>query len=478
MFRPIRLVVSLCWIALVLPSAWGSPATGSLATAVSDVPQVDPANPRSEEEALDALAAEALVRDWGVPLPEAERRILQQPYFERIALRAMEVLGDSYAGVWIDHANGGAVVINSSTPLRTSLQLHTPSDMDVRIQRVSRTLSELRTISEVLSERLTLANTDAPVPISTGVSVALNRIDVNVPTSAKVTPAQSIFVKQAQTEFGNALHVVDDAVPIRALNHDGPSRDCDRYTWDRDACDNPLRGGVRIHNTILSCTSGFNANSMTNGLPYLITAGHCLDANGAGNFNDPAHHAQMWRQRMHVDWSDHNVGPNHSHRLGAEGDMAILHVDNPGGWGGADGDPDPWVVVLSSEGTNGAPNTAENFQYYLDGIGTWADVGMGINGGYICSTGDTTGTRCGQITAINQNLTYSGRTVLGLAEVNYRSCRGDSGGPVFKNRLAFGITVAAEVDPLDVDCGAPSYYQGASGIQTSLNVWILTRSRD
>src|SRR5204862_1708174 len=71
-----------------------------------------PATARPEAAAATAdPAATAVAQDWHVPYAEAARRIGRQDRIDRLAAQLAAAHADTLAGVWIDHANGGRVVV-------------------------------------------------------------------------------------------------------------------------------------------------------------------------------------------------------------------------------------------------------------------------------------------------------------------------------------------------------------------------------
>ncbi|MDB1088095.1 S1 family peptidase [Streptomyces sp. ACA25] len=68
-------------------------------------------------------------------------------------------------------------------------------------------------------------------------------------------------------------------------------------------------------------------------------------------------------------------------------------------------------------------------------------VGNAYVGQRICRTGSTTGTRCGNVTALNQSVNYgSGLVVHGMIRTNACAEPGDSGGPMYAGSIGLGMT--------------------------------------
>lgn len=95
----------------------------------------------------------------------------------------------------------------------------------------------------------------------------------------------------------------------------------------------------------------------------------------------------------------------------------------------------------------------------------------------MCFSGASSGTRCGEVEGRNETFTYEiekpdgstvKRKVTGLAKVKTCGARGDSGGPVFKAGIAYGIVAAGEA--LGSGRCAGLYYTGAVTVQDLANV--------
>lgn len=74
-------------------------------------------------------------------------------------------------------------------------------------------------------------------------------------------------------------------------------------------------------------------------------------------------------------------------------------------------------------------------------------------------SGSTTGVRSGRVTALNATVNYPEGTVTGLIETTLCAEPGDSGGPLFADGLALGLTSGGNGD---CTIGGTTYFQPAN----------------
>lgn len=166
---------------------------------------------------------------------------------------------------------------------------------------------------------------------------------------------------------------------------------------DRNTCNDPVRGGVRLTplgQSDYTCTAGFTMVQF--GLPALLTAAHCGGV--------------MWKQ------GNTTIGPTQ--------------------WIQRSGTVDAQIIAVNTQHplTNVIYRVGDHATRITDKI---TDSKVSILNNRVCSTGGTNGEQCGEYIA--PRATYNGLTGLGLAE--FQACHGDSGGPVigeYTNR-AYGI---------------------------------------
>ena len=207
-----------------------------------------------------------------------------------------------------------------------------------------------------------------------------------------------------------------------------------------DYCDPPLRGGVKITHSGTNCTGGFIAQSRVDDKLYQFTAGHCLLGR-----------SDNWHTDF-VDGSQHNIGKRHNWHVGTGGDVGILKINNPTGWDL----PENFVYVQASS------DTTPNEEYAITST-TTSSIGDRV-----CLTGATTGTDCGEVTALGVTHTVAGTTVTNSGQASYCRAGGDSGAPIYAGHKAFGI----HSDSGGSNCSG--IYIGINGSQNLMNVDVLT----
>ncbi|MEV0961595.1 S1 family peptidase [Streptomyces sp. NPDC049910] len=82
-------------------------------------------------------------------------------------------------------------------------------------------------------------------------------------------------------------------------------------------------------------------------------------------------------------------------------------------------------------------------------------------------SGSTTGLRSGRVTALNATVNYPEGTVGGLIETTVCAEAGDSGGPLFAQGIALGVTSGGTGD---CDSGGTTYFQPVTSAMASLGV--------
>jgi hypothetical protein len=94
-------------------------------------------------------------------------------------------------------------------------------------------------------------------------------------------------------------------------------------------------------------------------------------------------------------------------------------------------------------------------------------AGEAAVGQRVFRSGSTTGFRSGEVTAVNATVNYPEGTVTGLIETTVCAEAGDSGGPLFSEGLALGVTSGG-----DGDCvtGGTTYFQPVTTAMESLGV--------
>ncbi|MPY58670.1 S1 family peptidase [Streptomyces spongiae] len=187
-----------------------------------------------------------------------------------------------------------------------------------------------------------------------------------------------------------------------------------------------LNGAQPIFATGGRCSVGFN---VTNGQgKFMLTAGHCGPA-GSVWFSDTQGNQQIGRTIT-------------SNFPGA--DFSLVQYDR-------DDDSESSNVVAIGEGRGVR-------------ITSVADATVGQK---VFRSGSTTGLADGEVTALNATVNYPEGTVSGLIETTVCAEPGDSGGPLFSESVALGVTSGGNGD---CDSGGTTFFQPLSKALTALNV--------
>jgi streptogrisin C len=395
------------------------------------------AAPAGGSAALDP-AAEFLMRAYRLTPAEANARIANQDRVTALQDDLDAAFGESYGGMWIDQLAGGRVVIGVRPGQESTVRaLGARRAVDrLRVVPVERTIAQLRAIQAQV--RTATAGSLDGVEVG-GLHLPTNTVTVHVDAAAPAARTAGPTAALRRALPGRLrFEPVEGVIGTAACNV--PS---ENNVW----CDAPLRGGVGITGQGEACSAGFNVRSVSDGIRYLLTAGHCDSGGGA------------WWQTRFANTDIHDIGPTHNLAWRAEGDALIIRLVNPGpdGW-----NPKPWVFVTGGGGT------IRDEAYYITTSGA-TTVGLSV-----CMTGRIDGTVCGEVISRD---TY-GERVFHVAEVKGGCIRGgDSGGPVFRNHIAYGIVHGGRFPDGDkTQCARTWLYQGIRGALELMRVRLVTTS--
>lgn len=190
-----------------------------------------------------------------------------------------------------------------------------------------------------------------------------------------------------------------------------------------------VNGAQPILSTAGRCSAGFN---VTDGkTDYILTAGHC-GPDGSVWFADD-------RGREQVGTSLRGSFPGD--------DYSLVKYDSGRAGEGAD-----VVAVGDGKGVR------------ITGV---ADPEVGQK---IFRSGSTSGLREGEVTALNATVNYPEGTVTGLIETNVCAEPGDSGGPMFADGIALGVTSGGSGD---CAAGGTTFFQPVTKALTELGVKLI-----
>ncbi|MEG8277418.1 S1 family peptidase [Streptomyces sp. AHA2] len=194
-----------------------------------------------------------------------------------------------------------------------------------------------------------------------------------------------------------------------------------------------LNGAQPILSTAGRCSAGFNVTDGTS--DYILTAGHC-GPDGSIWFADD-------RGRRQVGTSLRGSFPGDDYSL----------VKYDGGRAGKGADV---VVVGDGKGVR------------ITGV---ADPEVGQK---VFRSGSTSGLRQGEVTALNATVNYPEGTVTGLIETDVCAEPGDSGGPMFADGIALGVTSGGSGD---CAAGGTTFFQPVTKALTELGVKLIVSER-
>ncbi|MXQ65763.1 hypothetical protein GQ466_17195 [Actinomadura rayongensis] len=260
--------------------------------------------------------------------------------------------------------------------------------------------------------RAVRAVTPAPGLVSWGVDPRRNRVRVALDARAD-DPATAALARRLRG-LGDVVSVVTAA---------------------RQHQQGTVRGGDKwVPGSEGACSVGFSAVG-SDGSRHFLTAGHCTnDANQAAYGYDGSR----------VGTS--NTGGTHSVNA-REGDFGLVDVDQPG-----------WTLSPDVNTYGGSDVVVTGYAQPVTGMS-------------ICRSGQTSGWRCGTVTAVNQSVDYGNVVVDGLFITNACSQGGDSGGSYVSGDKAVGIHSGG-----GNACGQSNPNTDAQPVGEALAKWNLTLS--
>lgn len=195
-----------------------------------------------------------------------------------------------------------------------------------------------------------------------------------------------------------------------------------------------LNGALPLLSTVGRCSAGFN---VTDGRrDFILTAGHC-GPDGSVWFADT-----RGTQQIGQTIKQNFPGADYSLVQYASGDAGA----------GAE-------VVSIGEG-KGVRITGA------------ADPAVGQR---VFRSGSTSGLRDGEVTALNATVNYPEGTVTGLIETNVCAEPGDSGGPMFSEGVALGVTSGGSGD---CNAGGTTFFQPVTKALSALGVQLIVAAQN
>ncbi|MFI0960253.1 S1 family peptidase [Streptomyces sp. NPDC021080] len=190
-----------------------------------------------------------------------------------------------------------------------------------------------------------------------------------------------------------------------------------------------VNGAQAIFSTGGRCSAGFNVSNAQG--EFILTAGHCGPA-GSIWFSDNTGKQQVGRTVT-------TAFPG--------SDFSLIQYDNAQQTGAG-------TNVVAIGGGNGVRITGA------------ADPTVGQR---VFRSGSTSGLHDGQVTALNATVNYPEGTVTGLVETTVCAEPGDSGGPLFSEGIALGVTSGGNGD---CKSGGTTFFQPVTKALTALGVTL------
>ncbi|WP_369191528.1 S1 family peptidase [Streptomyces sp. R08] len=190
-----------------------------------------------------------------------------------------------------------------------------------------------------------------------------------------------------------------------------------------------INGAQPILSTGGRCSAGFN---VTNGQDdFILTAGHCGPVGSIWFANNQGD------QQLGKTVSDNFPGS----------DFSLVQYA-----GGSAGDGADVVAIGNGSGVT------------ITGL---ADAAVGEK---VFRSGSTSGLHDGEVTALDATVNYPEGTVTGLIQTTVCAEPGDSGGPLFANGIALGVTSGGSGD---CTAGGTTFFQPLTKALSALNVKLL-----
>ncbi|MEV6025818.1 S1 family peptidase [Streptomyces sp. NPDC052036] len=194
-----------------------------------------------------------------------------------------------------------------------------------------------------------------------------------------------------------------------------------------------VNGAQPVFSTSGRCSAGYN---VTNGqTEFILTAGHC-GPGGTLWFSDNTGRTQL--------------GRTVTSEFPGNGDFSLIRYEN--------GQQTPGDNVVAIGGGRGVRITA---------------AGDPIVGEKVFRSGSTSGLHDGEVTALGATVNYPEGTVTGLIQTTVCAEPGDSGGPLFSEGIALGVTSGGSGD---CQAGGTTFFQPLTNAMATLGVQLTGQS--
>ena len=419
--------------------------------------------PTDDPDGLQDIAASWYAAKYGVTLEEAKRRLALQDRVDNIENDIEAAIASAdFGGIWFEPADGGRAKIGIETDQPAPPE---PKIAAARQVLVNHNLQNDVDFVAVRSSLDDLVSAHAGFDSSLGDLYAARKLVSSIKpqfNAITVDKANSLTAAQ-ETQLSNAVAGAGVNVSVTATNQPvvGGENDACAEVNGALSCTTPLRGGVRLDPV---CTAGFYATGRsgeeTAGKHYVLTAGHCI--NGRANVE--------WRA-FGNNGDAFVIGPSRRFFENKTADAGLIEIRTSSRW--YESDP-PAYVYQDESNANGVP-TARQELHAIKRV----RLSSRIKGRrLVCQTSKLRlpnsdderdrFTQCGEIEGFDGK--HGGTN--GLAEVEFCGRDGASGGPVYKNNVAYGLWQGTEEWPV-LGCRR-GFFQGIREAEELLKVNVAT----
>ena len=377
---------------------------------------IDLTSTAAESPALEEVAARQYVSEFNVSPATARAALSLQNRADGLSELILDSPADAgYAGVWFDNT-GRRVKVGLKTGTDATPVHQAISDLGIQASTdvifVAHTHRELEQSRDAALAQL--ADLVTAQLVSGSYDSSRNAVIVDIANS--LTAAQRSRVDAAVAAA--SARTIIEVQPVASLAE--VLTDC-----NPQACDPPLRGGVRISTEGGGCTGAFVAHSRSDNLPYLLSAGHCFD--------DPNERDDPWQVANPAGGPSRTIGSFHNYHVGGEGDFGIVRInDEP--FGGTM--LRNYVYVSGGRLQDGGRLTRLDPTYEIH-RSRRNKIGFAL-----CYTGQYSETICGRTARLGK-MDGPAKSIGWLKRfrcgTDTQPRPGDSGAPFFKKHAAFGI---------------------------------------
>ncbi|GII24584.1 hypothetical protein Pme01_41810 [Planosporangium mesophilum] len=238
---------------------------------------------------------------YGVSEQEALRRLELQRTAITLAATLEQKAAGSYAGLWLDQADGGRLVVASTSPQAVSGHLAgLPDRGHIVVKQVGRSLAELRAARDRLAAEVGDGPDSVVLPrvSETTNQVVAWRRDWLVTDGTRARAAQSLTALDRVAAESGGVVVTRSMPRPNQLTTSADITGCHPLYCLTYA---GFRGGLRLEvtrddGTTGVCTSGFNVRARGgayDGRAFVLTAGHCVVGGRHQNVDYASHQGKL-----------------------------------------------------------------------------------------------------------------------------------------------------------------------------------------